>query len=63
MRTLSELHAAVRLNHHDLAPLEGSIALRKSGESPYLTHDAVADQIRALAHRPSPSLWVSAGDE
>jgi len=39
----SELKAAMRLDHHDLAPLEGGVALRKSGESPYLTHAAVAD--------------------
>ena len=59
----SELQAAMRLDHHDLAPLEGGVALRKSGESPYLTHDAVADQIRVLAHSPLPSPWVDAGDE
>jgi len=39
----AELQAAMRLDHHDLAPLEPAVALRKSGESPYLTHAAVAD--------------------
>ena len=43
---LSELQAAVRLNHHDIAPLEQGIARRKSDKSPYLSHDSVAYQIR-----------------
>jgi len=59
----SKLQAAMRLDHHDLAPLEGGVALRKSAESPYVTHDAEADQIRVLAHSPSPPPWVDARHE
>jgi len=51
-QNFSQLQAAMRLDHHDLAPLEGGVALRKSGESPYVTHDAIADQVRVLAHSP-----------
>ncbi len=53
---LAQLDPPIGLDHDGLAALERTAAVRRRPEPPHITHHAIADQVRRIAHRPAPPL-------